>query len=61
MREIEERLRGAGGGGNGGLAPGSGERRRYEFERETELPDTPGWMPKLTPTRKGDELFLSVQ
>jgi hypothetical protein len=25
-----------------------------------ELPVTPGWVPKLTPTRKGDELFLSV-
>ena len=26
----------------------------------TDLPATPGWIPKLTPTRKGDELFLSV-
>ncbi|RDW62593.1 hypothetical protein BP5796_10895 [Coleophoma crateriformis] len=25
------------------------------------LPRTPGWVPKLTPTRRGDELFLSVQ
>jgi hypothetical protein len=50
MREIEERLR-IGGGGEGSEA---------EFQRE-ELPDTPGWVPKLTPTRKGDELFLSVQ
>ncbi|KAJ9141713.1 hypothetical protein NKR23_g7777 [Pleurostoma richardsiae] len=25
------------------------------------LPATPGWLPKLTPTRRGDELFLSVQ
>lgn len=25
-----------------------------------DLPKTPGWMPKLTPTRRGDELFLSV-
>lgn len=24
------------------------------------LPRTPGWVPKLTPTRRGDELFLSV-
>ncbi|KAK2625886.1 hypothetical protein QTJ16_005198 [Diplocarpon rosae] len=32
----------------------------YEFER-VELPITPGWVPKLTPTRRGDELFLSVQ
>ena len=46
MREIEDRLR-VGGEGT-------------EFERE-ELPATPGWVPRLTPTRKGDELFLSVQ
>ncbi|CAL3968515.1 unnamed protein product [Diplocarpon coronariae] len=32
----------------------------YEFE-SVELPITPGWVPKLTPTRRGDELFLSVQ
>jgi hypothetical protein len=25
-----------------------------------DLPKTPGWVPKLTPTRRGDELFLSV-
>lgn len=25
-----------------------------------ELPRTPGWVPRLTPTRRGDELFLSV-
>ncbi|KAL3422608.1 hypothetical protein PVAG01_06764 [Phlyctema vagabunda] len=31
-----------------------------KFER-TELPNTPGWIPRLTPTRRGDELFLSVQ
>lgn len=38
---------------------GEGERGR-EFER-MDLPATPGWLPKLTPTRRGDELFLSVQ
>ncbi|KAH7351209.1 hypothetical protein BKA65DRAFT_550173 [Rhexocercosporidium sp. MPI-PUGE-AT-0058] len=55
---------GGAGGGNGGaggngsyLSPRDG---MYEFER-TELPTTPGWVPKLTPTRRGDELFLSVQ
>ena len=26
----------------------------------TDLPSTPGWIPKLTPTRRGNELFLSV-
>jgi hypothetical protein len=50
MREIENRL-GVGGGG---------ELSGAETERE-ELPDTPGWVPRLTPTRKGDELFLSVR
>jgi len=29
--------------------------------REGKMPPTPGWVPKLTPTRRGDELFLSVQ
>ncbi|KAN0112899.1 hypothetical protein V8E51_005850 [Hyaloscypha variabilis] len=49
------------------LGSGRGEEKgEYEartgqqFER-TELPNTPGWVPKLTPTRRGDELFLSVQ
>lgn len=27
---------------------------------ETDLASSPGWIPKLTPTRRGDELFLSV-
>ncbi|KAI9054386.1 hypothetical protein LZ554_001548 [Drepanopeziza brunnea f. sp. 'monogermtubi'] len=35
-------------------------RGGWEFER-IELPVTPGWVPKLTPTRRGDELFLNVQ
>jgi hypothetical protein len=35
-------------------------RTGQQFER-TELPNTPGWVPKLTPTRRGEELFLSVQ
>jgi hypothetical protein len=26
-----------------------------------ELPGTPGWKPRLTPTRRGDDLFISVQ
>ncbi|KAA8565073.1 hypothetical protein EYC84_010831 [Monilinia fructicola] len=25
------------------------------------LPKTPGWVPKLTPTRRGNDLFLNVQ
>jgi hypothetical protein len=25
------------------------------------LPQTPGWQPRLTPTRRGDDLFLNVQ
>lgn len=39
---------------------GEGDRAGREFER-MDLPSTPGWVPKLTPTRRGDELFLSVQ
>ncbi|CZT12835.1 uncharacterized protein RAG0_16516 [Rhynchosporium agropyri] len=46
-----------GGNVNGYLSPRDGA---YEFER-TELPTTPGWVPRLTPTRRGDELFLNVQ
>lgn len=41
---------------DGGSAGESGKR----FE-ELEMPSTPNWMPRLTPTRRGDELFLSVQ
>ena len=41
---------------------GSNERERDGYGYgEGELPKTPGWVPKLTPTRRGDELFLSVQ
>lgn len=35
--------------------------RDWDWGGEGELPRTPGWVPKLTPTRRGDELFLSVQ
>jgi hypothetical protein len=38
------------------LAGGEG----MQVVERTELPSTPGWIPKLTPTRRGDELFLSV-
>lgn len=30
------------------------------YGSDSDLPRTPGWVPKLTPTRRGDELFLSV-
>ncbi|RFU26235.1 hypothetical protein B7463_g10106, partial [Scytalidium lignicola] len=45
-----------------GWRPQLGDDRSFpqEFER-TALPSTPGWVPKLTPTRRGDDLFLSVQ
>lgn len=26
-----------------------------------ELPATPGWLPRLTPVRQGDDLVLNVQ
>lgn len=38
---------------------------RFDVEKDegntTPPPVTPGWVPKLTPTRRGDKLFLSVQ
>ena len=46
---------GEAGNGNGNGSVGGGGQgvwlspREYEFER-TELPTTPGWVPKLTPT-----------
>ncbi|KAG9232480.1 hypothetical protein BJ875DRAFT_497429 [Amylocarpus encephaloides] len=41
---------------------GAKEAGRKQFERmdPVELPGTPGWVPKLTPTRRGDDLFISV-
>jgi hypothetical protein len=47
--------------GIGGL--GSGKSVRFEVTPGAgggEMPATPGWVPRLTPTRRGDELFLSV-
>jgi hypothetical protein len=38
------------------LAGGDG----MQVVERTDLPSTPGWIPKLTPTRRGGELFLSV-
>ncbi|WYZ41533.1 hypothetical protein EsH8_V_000428 [Colletotrichum jinshuiense] len=37
--------------------PGASSRSRWE----SDLPSTPTWQPKLTPTRRGDDLFLNVQ
>lgn len=46
-----------------GLRDDRGEERKRVLERmePVELPGTPGWVPRLTPTRRGDELFISVQ
>ncbi|KAF7563011.1 hypothetical protein G7046_g1102 [Stylonectria norvegica] len=30
-------------------------------KRDSGLPPTPGWMPRLTPTRRGQDLFLNVR
>ena len=50
------------GGGNlsskGVSFEGGPEHDAMDAERP---PVTPGWVPKLTPTRRGDEMFLSVQ
>ena len=40
------------------VAPGSGGYLSDGYG--SDLPRTPGWVPRLTPTRRGDELFLSV-
>ncbi|OIW28929.1 hypothetical protein CONLIGDRAFT_399892 [Coniochaeta ligniaria NRRL 30616] len=52
---------------------GGQSARRVKWQRDQEgpgfigretaaaLPATPGWLPKLTPTRRGDDLFLNVQ
>jgi hypothetical protein len=37
----------------------AGNNGNVETER-IELPSSPGWLPRLTPTRRGNELFLSV-
>lgn len=41
--------------GGGGAGVGNGQ-----VVERTDLPLTPGWIPKLTPTRRGDDLFISV-
>jgi hypothetical protein len=52
---------------------GAQSARRVKWQRDQEapgfigqdtaaaLPATPSWLPKLTPTRRGDDLFLNVQ
>lgn len=46
--------------GNGN-AQAAERTRILERTEPVELPGTPGWVPRLTPTRRGDELFISVQ
>ncbi|EFQ29070.1 uncharacterized protein GLRG_04214 [Colletotrichum graminicola M1.001] len=57
---------GAGGGTDMLLSPNSFFPATPGFPsrsgaREGDLPSTPTWQPKLTPTRRGDDLFLNVQ
>ncbi|KAF7887488.1 hypothetical protein EAF00_009782 [Botryotinia globosa] len=42
---------------------GSGETITINIDGDNPsgLPKTPGWLPKLTPTRRGNDLFLNVQ
>lgn len=56
---------GNGGGGGGQVVEIDGKKERElngggQYLGTGDLPKTPGWVPKLTPTRRGDELFLSV-
>jgi hypothetical protein len=54
-----------GGGGQGGIGKSGPGKWKREDGRDgqglEQLPATPGWLPKLTPTRRGDDLFLNVQ
>jgi len=54
-----------GGGGQGGIGKSGPGKWKREDDRDgqglEQLPATPGWLPKLTPTRRGDDLFLNVQ
>lgn len=59
-------------GQNGMLSPQSAQfagtqtqyanpgRKEFERTEPVELPGTPGWVPRLTPTRKGEDLYLRV-
>lgn len=56
------------GGKNGGAAAAADAPRGVVYrqagkarESDVPLPATPGWKPQLTPKRRGDDLFLSVQ
>lgn len=42
---------------------GSGETITININSDNPsgLPKTPGWLPRLTPTRRGNDLFLNVQ
>jgi hypothetical protein len=39
------------------------EEQQQEKEREKQppVPITPGWVPELTPTRRGEDLYLDVR
>ncbi|KAH8599182.1 hypothetical protein B0O99DRAFT_384574 [Bisporella sp. PMI_857] len=56
---LDEKERAKDAGWRPQLANGGG--RELDGDQGTGgLPRTPGWVPKLTPTRRGNELFLSV-
>ncbi|PNP50424.1 hypothetical protein THARTR1_08806 [Trichoderma harzianum] len=47
--------------GQGAAAGFSSPRMPPPPQEPTELPATPVWKPRLTPTRRGDDLFLIAQ
>ncbi|KAJ4159868.1 uncharacterized protein LMH87_007806 [Akanthomyces muscarius] len=48
------------GGGGGGDGRTQGGYRAAEYPATQDLPSTPTWLPRLTPTRRGEDLVLNV-
>ncbi|KAK4122371.1 hypothetical protein N657DRAFT_576328 [Parathielavia appendiculata] len=52
---------GGGGGGGGGEKKGRKGKGGWTKEEYGPVPITPGWVPELTPTRSGEDLYLNVR
>lgn len=66
QQSPQQTQQGGGGGGGGVAGRGGGDGRTLEVHQVAEypatpdLPSTPTWLPRLTPTRRGEDLVLSV-